>query len=396
MGIHNMKARMGVKESKQLNPDKRITKVSARAMERKFRPAIKRHVPKKMTVSYLTPEEGIVCKKEMTPNQFKRLQKEQKQKKQTSFFPRSLLVKPELIVIEKDYDSGAKYTRQLDPTTNKTIDFTYETGNGHMFYQRIQPELRTNVYHNRRTGKKVTTDKRLKRKQIDWLEPEKRSHGINEAQLKKTVSKVFLRKEADEPKSKGSDINTLVYSTVPSLVVLAADEIANQRAKENDPAMAKSYASSQLSVDESSPDSSSNDSISDVEAREPAIQPKNDESGSDVEAREPAIQPKSDEPGSGQMLADESSSDSSSTSNSTSDAEAREAAIQPKSDECGSGQMPADESSSDSSSTSNLTSDAEAREPSIQPKSDESGSGQMLADESSSDSSSYEAFFYVN
>ena len=330
---------MGVKESKQLNPDKRITKVSARAMERKFRPAIKRHVPKKMTVSYLTPEEGIVCKKEMTPNQFKRLQKEQKQKKQTSFFPRSLLVKPELIVIEKDYDSGAKYTRQLDPTTNKTIDFTYETGNGHMFYQRIQPELRTNVYHNRRTGKKVTTDKRLKRKQIDWLEPEKRSHGINEAQFKKTVSKVFLRKEADEPKSKGSDINTLVYSTVPSLVVLAADEIANQRAKENDPAMAKSYASSQLSVDESSPDSSSNDSISDVEAREPAIQPKNDESGS--------------------------------------------------------GQMPADESSSNSSSNDSI-SYVEAREPAIQPKSDEPGSGQMLADESSSDSSSYEAFFYVN
>ena len=148
-----------------------------------------------------------------------------------------------------------------------------------------------------------------------------------------------MRKEADEPKSKGSDINTLVCSTVPSLVVLAADEIANQRAKENDPAMAKSYASSQLSVDESSPDSSSNDSISDVEAREPAIQPKNDESGS--------------------------------------------------------GQMPADESSSNSSSNDSI-SDVEAREPAIQPKSDEPGSGQMLADESSSDSSSYEAFFYVN
>ena len=65
--------------------------------------------------------------------------------------------RPELIIVEKEYHSGAKYIRQIEPQDGKTIDFTYVNSRGHIFYQRYRPEPRIQVYHNRETGKTVTT-----------------------------------------------------------------------------------------------------------------------------------------------------------------------------------------------------------------------------------------------
>ena len=182
-------------KSRRSKPQKRMTQV--KSMNQKFQPVIKRHVPKLVTVSYLTPEKKLIVKKNLTPDNFKKLQKKEKPLSGPACAT-MLLVSPEeqqmldldLLVIEKDYYSGAKYTRQVDLKNGKTIDFTYETGNGHIFYLRIQPDPRMNVYHNRGTGKKVTTNKKLQKKKIEWLVPERRPKNLAKSKGKKTVSLV--------------------------------------------------------------------------------------------------------------------------------------------------------------------------------------------------------------
>ena len=80
--------------------------------------------------------------------------------------------KVDLIIVEKDYHSGAKYIRQVGARDGKTIDFTYITRQNHVFYQRILPEPRINIYLNNKTGKKVTTWKKSGRRRTEWLKPE--------------------------------------------------------------------------------------------------------------------------------------------------------------------------------------------------------------------------------
>merc|ERR1719206_363205 len=65
--------------------------------------------------------------------------------------------KLDIVIVEKDYHSGAKYIRQLEPKDGNTIDFLYQNSRGHVFYQKCLPEPRMKIYHNRETGKKVTT-----------------------------------------------------------------------------------------------------------------------------------------------------------------------------------------------------------------------------------------------
>ena len=113
-------------KSRKSKPQKRMTQV--KSMNQKFQPVIKRHVPKLVTVSYLTPEKKLIVKKNLTPDNFKKLQKKEKTQFGTAY-TRMLLVSPEeqqmldLLVIETDYYSGAKYTRQKDLKNGKTIDF---------------------------------------------------------------------------------------------------------------------------------------------------------------------------------------------------------------------------------------------------------------------------------
>ena len=81
--------------------------------------------------------------------------------------------KLDIIIIEKNYHSGAKYIRQLEPVQGKTIDFTYQNSRGHVFYQRYLPLPKMNIYHNKETGKRVTTwPKSRRRKRVEWLRPE--------------------------------------------------------------------------------------------------------------------------------------------------------------------------------------------------------------------------------
>merc|ERR1719385_351493 len=81
----------------------------------------------------------------------------------------------DLIIVEKEYHSGAKYIRQLEPHDGNTIDFTYENSHGHVFYQRYLPEPRIDVYHNKETGKKVTIWKESGKRRVEWLKPEGRA-----------------------------------------------------------------------------------------------------------------------------------------------------------------------------------------------------------------------------
>ena len=241
-------------KSRRSKPQKRMTQV--KSMNQKFQPVIKKHVPKLVTVSYLTPEKKLIVRKNLTPDNFKKLQKKETPRSGIAY-ARMLPVSPEeqqmldLLVIEKDYYSGAKYTRQVDLKNGKTIDFTNETGNGHIFYQRNQPEPRMNVYHNRGTGKKVTTNKKLQKKKIEWLVPERRPKNLAKSKGKKTVSLVNP-KGAVRLDNKESDI-----------------EIEDKRPEEND--TAKMSASGQLYTHESSSDSSSNDGYIESEDESPQV-----------------------------------------------------------------------------------------------------------------------------
>merc|ERR1719495_17790 len=177
----------------------------------------------------------------------------------------------DLLVIEKDYYSGAKYTRQVDLKNGKTIDFTYEIGNGQMFYNRILPEPRMNVYQNRGTGKKVITNKKLQKKKIEWLVPERRLKNLAKSKGKRTVSLVnpkgavgLENKESDIEIEDSSANDEYIESEDESPQVTNTTDLLNPA----DCAFAN-LETRKMSVDESSSGPSSNGSNS---------EPKNDES----------------------------------------------------------------------------------------------------------------------
>ena len=67
----------------------------------------------------------------------------------------------EHITIEKVYarrnnrEEEARYVRRLSAENGKTLDFCYHNGQGHVFYQSMQPQIgRVSYYHNMNTGKK--------------------------------------------------------------------------------------------------------------------------------------------------------------------------------------------------------------------------------------------------
>jgi len=78
----------------------------------------------------------------------------------------------DIVIIEKDYHSGGKYIRQLEPIGGKTIDFLYENSHGHVFYQKYLPGPRMNVYYNRETGKRVTTWPQSGKRRVEMLKPD--------------------------------------------------------------------------------------------------------------------------------------------------------------------------------------------------------------------------------
>ena len=76
------------------------------------------------------------------------------------------------VIIEKDYHSGGKYIRQLEPIGGKTIDFLYENSHGHVFYQKYLPGPKMNVYYNKETGKRVTTWPQSGKRRVEMLKPD--------------------------------------------------------------------------------------------------------------------------------------------------------------------------------------------------------------------------------
>jgi len=111
------------------------------------------------------------------------------------------------IFIEKDYHSGGKYIRQLNPETGKTLSFYYETSSGNVFYQVNEPEPRTRYYHNKKTGKKTTVNMRTGETKTEYLKPnielpeEHENEGVHPfldpemAQLEKEVEPLLEKKE---------------------------------------------------------------------------------------------------------------------------------------------------------------------------------------------------------
>ena len=91
--------------------------------------------------------------------------------------------KLEHITIEKVYakrndrEEEARYIRRLSAQNGKTVDFCYHNGQGHIFYQSMQPQTgRVSYYHNINTGKKVSwkvsgTGARAKVGKIEHLTP---------------------------------------------------------------------------------------------------------------------------------------------------------------------------------------------------------------------------------
>ena len=91
--------------------------------------------------------------------------------------------KLEHITIEKVYaprkerEEEARYIRRLSAENGKTLDFCYHNGQGHVFYQSMQPQTgRVSYYHNINTGKKVSwkvsgTGARAKVGTIEHLTP---------------------------------------------------------------------------------------------------------------------------------------------------------------------------------------------------------------------------------
>ena len=89
----------------------------------------------------------------------------------------------EHITIEKIYaprnerEEEARYIRRLSAANGKTLDFCYHNGQGHVFYQSMQPQTgRISYYHNMNTGKKVSWDvsptgARAKKGKIEQLPP---------------------------------------------------------------------------------------------------------------------------------------------------------------------------------------------------------------------------------
>ena len=89
----------------------------------------------------------------------------------------------EHITIEKVYarrnnrEEEARYVRRLSAENGKTLDFCYHNGQGHVFYQSMQPQIgRVSYYHNMNTGKKVSwqvsaTGARAKKGITEFLPP---------------------------------------------------------------------------------------------------------------------------------------------------------------------------------------------------------------------------------
>ena len=89
----------------------------------------------------------------------------------------------EHITIEKVYarrnnrEKEARYVRRLSAENGKTLDFCYHNGQGHVFYQSMQPQIgRVSYYHNKNTGKKVSwevsaTGARAKKGTTEFLPP---------------------------------------------------------------------------------------------------------------------------------------------------------------------------------------------------------------------------------
>ena len=89
----------------------------------------------------------------------------------------------EHITIEKVYarrnnrEEEARYVRRLSAENGKTLDFCYHNGQGHVFYQSMQPQIgRVSYYHNKNTGKKVSwevsaTGARAKKGTTEFLPP---------------------------------------------------------------------------------------------------------------------------------------------------------------------------------------------------------------------------------
>ena len=165
----------------------------------------------RVVVTYKSPRNKILIQKTLTPGQYQKLYNQTRQRAKKTIHAQVML-HPEnpidenkklaaaehgalfdplhvqnqyrhdeldIIIVEKDYHSGAKYIRQLDPQSGKTIDFLYETYRGSVFYQRYLPEPRMRVYHNKETGKKVTTYRKNGRwggpQRVEWLKPEGRA-----------------------------------------------------------------------------------------------------------------------------------------------------------------------------------------------------------------------------
>lgn len=89
----------------------------------------------------------------------------------------------EQVTIEKVYakrndrEEEARYIRRLSAQNGKTVDFCYHNGQGHVFYQSMQPQTgRVSYYHNLNTGKKVSwevspTGAKAKKGKIEQLPP---------------------------------------------------------------------------------------------------------------------------------------------------------------------------------------------------------------------------------
>jgi len=76
------------------------------------------------------------------------------------------------IYIEKDYHSGGKYIRELNPQTGKTVSFYYENSTGNVFFLRNEPEPKTKFYHNKKTGRRTTINMSTGERKTEYLNPE--------------------------------------------------------------------------------------------------------------------------------------------------------------------------------------------------------------------------------
>ena len=101
----------------------------------------------------------------------------------------------ENVFIEKDYHSGGKYIRELNPKTGKTVSFYYENSTGNVFYTRYEPKPQIKFYHNKKTGKKYTINMETGEKKTEYITPEGWRPSEEDEELDPEMAK--MEKEVD-------------------------------------------------------------------------------------------------------------------------------------------------------------------------------------------------------